>query len=167
MKNVFSPQESFLLPDGTYLSHITQDTTLPAGFTQNVSLALGRIPPHSQSLIHFHPCVTQLTFVLAGNLTVRMRGFNEKDFYELTAKQNDSIMTETQTFFQLINQTDELISVLYLVNPGFLLEFDSNGEVIYNDAIIVGDNWQELNDVIEAIDVKAHANERKKYSTLQ
>ncbi len=147
MNRVFSVAEPILLPDGTLLSEIVG----PATFSRekivaasDVSVALGLIRGSSASEIHIHPIVSQVTFVVSGSLKIKMKGPSDAHPYLVQLKARQSVLTQAGTFFQLINDTDSDCEALYIVGPPFVFETDSAGNVLYNDALVLGKDWEAL-----------------------
>jgi len=110
----------------------------------NLSLAQGEIPPSTASRIHFHPVVSQLTWVLAGELTVKMKEAALDAPYTLELREREAVLTQAGTFFQLINRGSITCQTLYFVAPAFFFETDENGNAIYNDAVVLDQSWEEL-----------------------
>tara|TARA_B100000029_G_C17369515_1_gene885597 strand:- start:122 stop:655 length:534 start_codon:yes stop_codon:yes gene_type:complete len=147
MKHVFSKGEGLTVPDGTVVrsvldSLVTQRAELSP--IEDVSLAVGQIPPHTASRIHLHPVVTQVTWVISGNLKVKMKEAAVETPYELELQEQEAVVTNPYTFFQLINDSATPCETLYVVTPTFLFETDEAGQVIYNDAIVLEETWEEL-----------------------
>jgi len=142
---VIKPQDEILLPDNTFLSAIFSNNDISNEFMDKLSIAKGRIAASSSSKIHFHPIVTQVTYVLSGSLEVIMKNKKDKVSYKAYLNPGESIITEPNTFFQLVNNTTTNCEVLYIVNPAFLFELnESLDEVVYNDAFIFEESWEEL-----------------------
>jgi mannose-6-phosphate isomerase-like protein (cupin superfamily) len=140
MNHIFRLGEAFLVPDGTLVREV-----LAGPHDVNLSVAAGEIPPHTQSKIHLHPCVTQVTWVLSGALTVRMKVASASDSdFTLRLAPDESVVSRPGTFFQLINDGDALCRVLYIVQPAFLFVVDPTGRVVYNDAIVLDEDWSTL-----------------------
>lgn len=112
-----------------------------------LSLALGEIPPNTVSKIHIHPVVSQLTWVVSGELTIKMKDPSDNAPYILDLKAEESVFTEAGTFFQLINNSSESCRVLYVVSPAFLFEINKDGVVSYNDAIVLDEGWDTLPEI--------------------
>lgn len=91
------------------------------------------------SAIHVHPVVTQVTYVVSGRLTVRMRGPDDAEPNELVAEAGAAIVTEPGVPVQLANDTEEDIHVLYVTSPAYLSVRD-DGRPVYDDAILL-DGW--------------------------
>lgn len=72
MKQVFRIKEGFIVPDGTkiypFLNAKDSMSSLPFDLLDGFSIAAGEIFPGTQSKIHIHPLITQVTFVLKGKL---------------------------------------------------------------------------------------------------
>lgn len=147
MKKVFSVGGGFTVPDGTVVHPIMDPQLLLRDgprMVGDMSLALGEIPPGTTSRIHVHPVVSQLTWVISGELDVRMKDASSDEPYTLCLGPEQSVMTEPGTFFQLINGGNRSCRVLYVVTPAFIFECDSAGRVIYNDAIVMEEDWGSL-----------------------
>jgi len=114
MKRVFVHPDLFRVPDGTLVAEML---LVEDGF----NLAPGIVEPGITSKIHVHPFVTQVTYVLSGELTVWMRGPKDEKPYSLKLMSNQACLTEPETFFQLVNPTSEPCQVLYNVSPPFRL----------------------------------------------
>jgi len=147
MKKVFTVGSGFEVPDGTYV-HSILDPLVMCGAAEapqeNLSLALGVIPPSTDSRIHLHPLVSQVTWVVEGNLAVKMKEPSIDKPYLLELQQHEAVLTKAGTFFQLINRGSVPCQTLYVVTPAFIFVTDKNGQVIYNDAIVFGESWEEL-----------------------
>jgi mannose-6-phosphate isomerase-like protein (cupin superfamily) len=147
MKKVFCAGDGFKVPDGTIVHSIIDPriaSQYKSEWVDELSIALGRIPPKTTSKIHAHPLVTQVTLVLSGGLTVKMKDGKADKPYAIDLAKEQSAVTRPGTFFQLINSGDEECRVLYIVSPAFIFECDERGNVIYNDAIVLDEDWIEL-----------------------
>lgn len=147
MKKIFDVGDGFDVPDGTIVHSIMDPQLLRRDgprMVGDMSLALGEIPPGITSKIHVHPVVSQLTFVISGRLKVRMKDASNEEPYALNLGPEQSVMTEAGTFFQLINDSDENCRALYVVTPSFIFECDSAGRVLYNDAMVLDEDWDRL-----------------------
>lgn len=149
------PQNEMRLPDNTLLSSIFSNNDISNDFMSKLSLAKGRIEPGISSKIHFHPVITQTTYVLSGKLKVIMKGMEDQLPYVVALNAGESIITEPFTFFQLVNESEADSEVLYIVNPAFIFEFNAKScTVDYNDAFVLDESWEELSEknwVIPAI----------------
>lgn len=147
MKHIFSVRQGFPVPDGTIVHPVLDPSVLsdaPAQHDDALSLAVGHVPPHTSSRIHVHPLVTQVTWLLSGRLVVKMKDAVEATPYTLQLAPEHAVLTRPGTFFQLINSTDHACRVLYIVTPAFLFECDDDGNVLYNDAVVLEQDWDEL-----------------------
>ena len=102
----------------------------------SLGLAAGRIRAGVTSAIHVHPVVTQVTYVVSGSLTVRMRDTDDAEPHELEVEAGAAFVTEPGTPLQLSNDTDEDVHVLYVTSPAYLSVRDE-GRPIYDDAILL------------------------------
>ncbi len=147
MNRVFSVEEPVLLPDGTLLSEIVGPATFfreQIAAASDVSVALGLIKSFSASEIHIHPIVSQVTFVVSGKLKVKMKGSVDAQPYIIELQPRQSVLTQAGTFFQLINDTASDCEALYIAGPPFVFETDRDGNVLYNDALVLGNDWEAL-----------------------
>lgn len=147
MKHVFSVRQGFPVPDGTIV-HPMLDPYTVSGLRErhddSLSLAVGHVPPRTSSRIHVHPLVTQVTWLLSGRLIVKMKDAAEATPYALQLAPEQAALTRPGTFFQLVNSTDRACRVLYIVAPAFLFQCDDDGSVLYNDAVVLEQDWDEL-----------------------
>ena len=150
MKRIFRPEHFVTVPDGTEVSAFINPTdSTSAGWASDVpagvSIAAGRIAPETRSWIHVLPLVTQITHVVAGILTAMMSKPGDSAPYTLEVPPGSAIITEPGTLLQLGNQTHETLEVLYIVSPSYVFATDTDGHVIYDDAILVAEDWGLLN----------------------
>jgi mannose-6-phosphate isomerase-like protein (cupin superfamily) len=144
----FRAADFFKVPDETHVSPFMNATDsmqqrLPWGALGDMSLAAGRIEPGVSSGIHVHPVVAQITYLLAGQLAVLMKGKGDKKPYERELVAGDAVLTEPGTLFQLHNRHEGITAeVLYIVSPSYVFEAEGK-KVVYNDAVIVAKNWSE------------------------
>jgi mannose-6-phosphate isomerase-like protein (cupin superfamily) len=148
MHRVFQPRGYFEVPDGTEVSPFLNATDVyqddvPWDALGDLSIASGRIRPRVHSSVHMHPIVTQVTYVVAGSLTVRMKDAEIEEAYELSVQAGSAVITRPGTLFQLLNDTDAVVDVLYIVSPSYVFEMEG-GELKYDDALIVAPTWEEL-----------------------
>jgi mannose-6-phosphate isomerase-like protein (cupin superfamily) len=149
MKRIFRPEKFFTVADGTQVSAILNatDTTLeggPAAAIDQVSIAAGRIAPGVKSWIHTHPALTQVTYVVAGDLTVKMKDPHQPEPYRLTVPAGSAVASEPGTLLQLHNETSHEVEVLYIASPSYVLETDAHGKVVHEDSILVAEDWDGL-----------------------
>ena len=148
MNRVFSITAPFRVPDGTWVSPFLNakdsQSDLPFDLLDGFSLAAGMIDPNSCSAIHVMPFVTQVTFVRSGNLAVRMKGPDDTQPYILRLAAGQAVLTEPGVFFQLINEGAERCEVLYIVSPAYVFEMSAEGAVLYDDAVVLDEGWEDL-----------------------
>jgi mannose-6-phosphate isomerase-like protein (cupin superfamily) len=148
MNRVFLINAPFRVPDGTWVSPFLNardsQSDLPFDLLDGVSLAAGMIEANSRSRIHVMPFVTQITFVRRGTVTVRMKGPSDTEPYTLRLTSEQAVLTEPGVFFQLINEGSERCEVLYIVSPAYVFEMDSEGTVLYDDAVALEQDWDGL-----------------------
>jgi mannose-6-phosphate isomerase-like protein (cupin superfamily) len=121
----------------------TKQGDVPWGVLGDVSIAAGRIGPGVISSIHFHPVVTQVTYVISGQLGIRMKDASTAEPYDLQMQPGMASICEPGTLFQLRNITHNMAEVLYIVTPSYVFEM-VDGQVVYNDAVLVAETWEEL-----------------------
>jgi hypothetical protein len=147
MNKVFEITKPFRVPDGTLVSPFLNSrdcmSGLPFDLLADVSMSAGNIEPHRHSKIHIMPHVTQITFVRHGTLKVQMKGNNDTEPYSLSIADSQAVITEPGTFFQLINDSNQLCEVLYIVSPAYLFEMVKD-KVIYDDSLVLEESWGEL-----------------------
>lgn len=145
MNKIFKVSDLFSVPDGTKVASLfnsAEDAVL-TGRKEGISIAIGEIPPGTKSKIHIHPLVAQVTFILEGGISIYMKDRAASEKYKLELKKNEAVLTQEGTFFQLINESEGICRVMYVVTPEFLFE-TAGGEVTYNDAIVLEGDWEEL-----------------------
>ena len=101
MNRVFEPQGFFTVPDGTDVSPFLNATDIkqadvPRGVLGDMSIAAGRVRPGLCSAVHIHPVVTQVTYVVSGRLTVRMKEDGANEFYDLALKPGQAVPDQAQ-----------------------------------------------------------------------
>lgn len=147
MNRKFTAEKLFRVPDGTlvspFLNSKDSKSDLPFDLIEGFSIAMGKIEAHTNSLIHIHPHITQVTYVLSGGINLKMKGEKDLEPYEVEVKENQAGISNPGELFQLINPYNEDAVVLYIVSPAFVFELKDN-EVIYNDAITLNESWEEL-----------------------
>lgn len=148
MKRIFPPLGYFTIPDGTDVSPFldatdVQQSDVPWDALGDVSIAAGRISPNVRSWIHVHHVVTQVTYLLAGTLTVRMKDASAAEPYDLRLQPGQAVVTQPRTLFQLRNDGNTVAEVLYIVSPSYVFEMDG-GRVRYDDASMVARTWEEV-----------------------
>ena len=148
MNRVFGPREFFPVPDGTlvspFLNPMDENSGLPSGIEVSFSLAAGTIEGHGESKIHLHPHIAQVTYVVKGSTLIKMKDPGADQPYVLALEPTQAALTGPGTFLQLINSSDEPASLLYIVGPPYVFEMGEDGTVVYDDAIILEENWDEL-----------------------
>ncbi|MGE5429897.1 MAG: cupin domain-containing protein [Syntrophomonadaceae bacterium] len=147
MNKIFRASDLFTVPDGTKVASLFNSAdiacNLHSGSNEGLSIAIGEIPPGAKSKIHVHPLVAQVTFVLEGTVSVCMKDSETSEKYKLELRKNEAVLTQKGTFFQLVNESEEICRLMYIVSPEFLFE-TAKGKVVYNDAIVLEEDWEEL-----------------------
>jgi mannose-6-phosphate isomerase-like protein (cupin superfamily) len=148
MNRVFEAGRYFTVPDGTDVSAFLNATDvtqqeLPWDALGDLSIASGRVRSGVHSWVHIHPAVTQVTYVVTGALTVRMKEPDMTDFYDLHLEPGQAIVVQPGTLFQLRNDSDGDAYVLYIVSPSYIFHMEGD-EVVYDDAILVSSSWEDL-----------------------
>jgi mannose-6-phosphate isomerase-like protein (cupin superfamily) len=148
MNRIFRTGNYFTVRDGTAVSPFlnatdTKQPEVPWGLLGEMSIAAGRIRPGVQSSIHIHPAVTQVTYLLAGRLTIRMRDAAAAEYYDLALQAGCAVVSQPGTLFQLRNDSDRNAEVLYIVSPSYVFEMEGH-DVRHDDAILVARAWKDL-----------------------
>ncbi len=152
LNRVFRPGAFVAAPDGTEVDPFLNPADdararPPPPIPGGLGLAAGRIRAGVTSAIHAHPVVTQVTYVVSGKLTVRMRGPDDAEPNELVAEAGAAVVTEPGTPVQLANDTDEDIHVLYVTSPAYL-SVRKDGRKRYDDAVLLEDWSTPLSDEV-------------------
>lgn len=148
MNRVFQPRGYFTVPDGTEVSAFLNATDatqgdVPWGALGQMSLASGVIRPKSHSWVHVHRVVRQVTYLVTGALSVRMKEPGAAQPYELALRPGQAVLTLPHTFFQLRNDGEGAAEVLYMVSPSYVFEM-SGGQIVYDDATVVAKSWEDF-----------------------
>ncbi len=147
MNKTFKPSAFFKIPDDTWISPFLNSndsmSDLPFDLIDGFSIAKGKVEGKPTSLIHVHPHVSQVTFVLSGKVVLKMKGMMDRNPYEIALESGNAGVTGKGEYFQIINPHSEECHVLYVVSPAYLFEMD-NSKVIYDDALILIRSWEEL-----------------------
>ena len=67
--------------------------------------------------------------------------------YTLNLNPQQAALTRPGTFFQLINKGSSLCRVLYIVSPAYLFELTDDGQVGYDDAVVLEEEWAQLEEM--------------------
>ena len=150
MNHIFQPRGFFTVPDGTDVSPFlnatdSNQTDVPWDALGEMSIAAGRIRAGGHSAVHMHPVITQVTYVVAGTLTIRMQDADATRFYDLLPRSGEAVLTRPGTLFQLRNDSAAVAEVLYITSPSYVFEMTNKG-VIYDDAVLIAKSWEELED---------------------
>lgn len=148
MNRIFEPRGYIKVPDGTLVSAFLNATDatqpdVPWGALGEMSVASGRIEPGVSSWIHIHPAVTQVTYVVSGELIVRMKDPHSPSPYSLEPQPGQAVVSEPGTLFQLRNPYDVVAEVLYIVSPSYVFEMEGE-QILHDDSILVAKSWEEL-----------------------
>jgi mannose-6-phosphate isomerase-like protein (cupin superfamily) len=147
MNRVFRINTFSRVPDGTlvspFLNPKDNKSGLPFELHDGFSLAAGIIEAKSKSQIHVMPLVAQVTFVLSGKLTVKMKSIEDNVPYSLSLRSGEAVLTKAGTLFQLTNEEASPCEVLYIVSPPYLHE-ESEGKVLYDDSLVLQEDWMQL-----------------------
>ena len=149
-KQIYKIGNGIKVPDGTKVFPIIdprQQQMANIPISDELSLAYGELDLGVKSSIHVHPICTHLTYVLSGELRVKMKDQESEDVYTLNLNANEAVLTKPGSFFQLINKGQEICRVLYQCAPGFVFELDANGNPVYNDAIVLPHSWEDLKEL--------------------
>jgi mannose-6-phosphate isomerase-like protein (cupin superfamily) len=136
------------VPDCTlvtpFLNPMDSNSGLPRDLGATFSLAAGTIEAHGESKIHVHAHVVQVTYVLKGTLKIKLKDPSIEEPYVLALESAQAAVVEPGTFLQLINPGDVPASVLYVVGPPYVFEMDDAGSVVYDDAVVLDEDWDQL-----------------------
>lgn len=145
---VFSIQDGIRVPDGTlvypFLNPKDRTSGLPWDLMDGFSIAAGDIEPGNSSKIHLMPVTSQVTFVLEGELEVRMKEPARAAPYSVKLTRHQAVLTKPFVFLQFINRSDRMCRVLYLVSPPYLFSLDDAGNIEYDDSITFDEDWMDL-----------------------
>jgi len=147
MQRIFEGKAMFPVADGTLVGPVLNfydlnERGLPPEALAGASIATGEIPAGWASNPHLHPVVTQVTWLLAGRLRVRMKDPYVVAAYELTLRSGQAVLTEPMTFLQLVNPNPTRVArVLYVVTPAYVHLPGAGG---YDDAIVFEQTWEAL-----------------------
>lgn len=143
---VFSIDHWIQVTDGTSVAPFfnPKDCTskLPWDLVEHLSIAAGEI--ETESTIQTLPLVTQITYVLSGTLEVVIKTADQTEPVRLAVEANQAVLMKPGSLFQFKNTGDKACRVLYIVSPAYLFEMDASGGVLYDDAFIVTESWDEL-----------------------
>ena len=146
LKGLFRPGGFVPAPDGTeidpFLNPADARTAGVPGMPDGFSVAAGRIGPGVTSAIHVHPVVTQVTYVVAGELTVRTRESEGAGPRECAVGPGEALVAEPGMPIQFANRTDTAVHVLYVTSPAYV----TSGDDGYDDAVLLDDWSASLSD---------------------
>jgi mannose-6-phosphate isomerase-like protein (cupin superfamily) len=137
VERVFRIGQEIAVPDGTRVMSL-----FDASEAGPFSIAAGELAPGTRSRVHVLPRSAQVTFVLSGRLTVRMRGAADLGPYTLRLGPHEACLTLPGERLQLENGTDTPVRVLYVVAPPYRAETDAAGNVTREDAVLL-DGWDQ------------------------
>jgi mannose-6-phosphate isomerase-like protein (cupin superfamily) len=147
MKRIFKSMNLLRAPDGTLSSPFLNSKNSMSSFPPNIldgfSMAAGVIEAGTTSKIQIMSYVTQVIFVRRGQLKIYMKGPQDPDSYFLSVEQDEAVLAEPGTFFQLINESIKPCEVLYIVSPAYLVEMGQK-RVIYDDSVVLNEDWVKL-----------------------
>ena len=148
MNRVFKITQGFKVPDETivypFLNSKDSQSNLPWDLTSDFSIAAGNIEPNAASKIQVHPVVTLVIWVVYGQLQVRMKDTETSLSYLLDIGPEEAVLARAGTFLQLINSTASPCRVLYIVGPPYTFDQDHDGNVRYEDAVVLDYDWEQL-----------------------
>jgi hypothetical protein len=135
------------VPDGSivngFLNSMDNTSGIKFGLLETLSIAGGQLAPGIRSKIQNMPLVTQVTYILRGQLTVKMKEEQTPQHYTLYLKANQAVLTKPRTYLQLLNESDEVCTVLYIVTPSYVFEFEEN-RVAYDDSVVFDEDWETI-----------------------
>jgi len=147
MNRIFTIRDGFRVPDETtvypFLNAKDCLSGLPWDLLDGFSLSAGDIEPKSQSKIQVMPHVTQVTFVVRGELEIVIKDAKSRDPYAFRLAEQQAVITKPSTFFQLINPADVMCRVLYIVSPPYVFD-RQDSQILYDDTVVFDEDWQAL-----------------------
>ena len=147
MRMIFSMGKGVQVPDATKVFSLLNCRDSTSGLAWNLledfSLAAGEIEPRRHSKIHVMPLVTQVTFVLQGEVEAWMKEADQPAPYSLRLEAEQAILTRPGTFLQFRNHTGLPCRVLYIVSPAYIFLVEE-GRVVYDDSVVLKEDWEEL-----------------------
>jgi mannose-6-phosphate isomerase-like protein (cupin superfamily) len=147
LRKVFSVGKGVQVSDATKVFSLLNcrdsNSGLPGNLLEDFSLAAGEIEPRRHSKIHVMPLVTQVTFVLQGEVEAWMKEADRPAPYSLRLETEQAILTRPGTFLQFRNHTPAPCRVLYIVSPGYVFLMEE-GSVAYDDSVVLEEDWEEL-----------------------
>jgi quercetin dioxygenase-like cupin family protein len=173
MNEIFTPNSFATVADGTQVcaflngsdradANRADAARLPRALADDMSIAAGRIQPGTWSAIHFHPLITQVTYVTGGKLSVKMKGPEADGPYLLHVPAGSVVVTQPGTLLQLGNETDQMTEVLYISSPAYVLVVGEDDEAGYDDALLAGSNWDSIAGTTERERASAGAEARRR-----
>lgn len=142
---IFSMDQWIRVPDGTLVSPFLNAKDGTSGIAWDLlddfSIAGGVI--EDKSSIQILPLVTQVVFVLEGELDILLKEKNKG----LTPKSLDAhqaLLIKPGSFFQLLNRGTVPAKVLYIVSPAYLFRLQPDGGIDYDDAFVPHEDWEQL-----------------------
>jgi mannose-6-phosphate isomerase-like protein (cupin superfamily) len=148
LNHVFGPRGYFKVPDGTDVSPFlnatdVNQTDVPWGALGEMSIASGRIDPGVNSWVAMRPATTEVTYLLSGRLTIRMKDANAAEPYDLNLQPGQAVISEPGTLVQFRNISDAVAEVLYITTPTYVFETEGD-EIFYDETIIIAPTWEQL-----------------------
>ena len=121
MNRAFSARGFFTVPDGTDVSPFLNATDVmqdDVPWARWARWALPRAAFLPDPLMDSRPpVVVQVTYVVSGQLNIRMKEFETADPHDLRAIAGQRSSLRPGTLFQLRNDADAPAEVLYIVSP--------------------------------------------------
>tara|TARA_Y100001934_G_scaffold282749_1_gene398084 strand:+ start:2023 stop:2532 length:510 start_codon:yes stop_codon:yes gene_type:complete len=148
VRQILTTGSPFTAPDGTQVAELLT-ASQHGQISGTLSIALGQLAPGTCSAVHYHPVVTQFTYTLGGTLTAWMREPGEVDHYRLVVEPDKLIITQPNTLLQLCNEGSTPVTLLYVVTPPYLSALTDSGEPLFDDAIIAGTSWDNIDPPID------------------
>jgi len=148
MQHVFRLTTGFVVPDETivypFLNSKDAKSEIPWDVSDLTSLAVGLIAPFTSSRIHVHPIVTLITWVIQGQLTIKMKDKDNPRPYEVEIGPEQAALIAPCTILQHINRTNMVCRVLYIVSPAYVYLPSSEASHSYDDAFVLAHDWDTL-----------------------
>jgi len=116
MDRIFAVGEFFRITDGTlvspFLNPMDVQSELHHGPAVGFSISAGLIEPWANSKIHIHPYVSQVTYVLEGTLTARLKERDAEEPSSVSVAMDEAVLLPPGAYFQLVNTTANPCRVL-------------------------------------------------------
>lgn len=107
-------------------------------------VAAGVIDLNPHARVQVMPFVAQMVFVRSGDSSARTEGPSDTAPRSLRLVAGQALLTEPGEFFQLVNEQATPTEVLYIVSPAYVFDMGPNGELRFDDAVVLTESWEDL-----------------------